>query len=49
MVWWIVALLVALLILGAAPPYLYVVCKFAGAGWLAGMRAYINHRGKREK
>jgi hypothetical protein len=41
--WWVVVVLIVLVL--AVPPYAFFVFKFAGAGWLAGVRAYIRHRG----
>ena len=41
---WIAWLVVALML---APFYVYVISKFAGAGWVSGIRSYI--RTVREK
>jgi hypothetical protein len=44
--WWIVVVLVLVLFVG--PPYAYFVCKFAGAGWFAGIGSYIRSRRRGE-
>jgi hypothetical protein len=41
--WWVLILAMILAVL-FFPPYAYVVFKFAGAGWMAGIFSYIKSR-----
>lgn len=43
--WWIVAAITALVLL----PYTFLIFKFAGAGWIAGIRGYIRATQERKK
>jgi len=43
--WWVVVLLIVLLLF--VPLYAFFLCKFAGAGWTAGVRSYLRMRRER--
>jgi hypothetical protein len=45
--WWIVVVVAALVLM--LLPYTFLIFKFAGAGWIAGIRGYIRATQERKK
>ena len=44
--WWVLVLAIGLLL---SPFYVFILSKFAGAGWMSGLRAYIKSTNQRNK